>query len=205
MTYVTTADYQLVTGNAIEEDSEMASLLSTAERLFDASRGVASGHFGPIVGSKTYRFSPIGGSLLHLRDSAGIQYFLRGVTADKIEIDTNGDGVYEYAFDFADLWTVGYPENAVALGSAYTGIELLTATGATLTTVARSRSTVQITSTLWGHANVPGGVKQRVIDIAHAMKQRGFVGSMSDFDTGAETWVMKLIDRAFDHRLVGVA
>jgi hypothetical protein len=203
--YVTAEDYQRITGNTVAPDVVTDSLLVAATKLFDRIHGVAPGMFAPVVGSTTFTFSPIASSTLYLRDSRGLQYFLRGVTADLVEIDTNDDGTVDYAFDFNDAWVRGIPENAPTFGEAYTAIELLPKTTATLTSWPDARGSVAITSTLWGYAAVPGPVQARVIDIAHAMKQRGFTGSMSDLGIGSEAWVMHLIDDAYNHKIMAFA
>lgn len=206
--YLDTATYRIFAGeSAGETDDRLDAICAMASRLYDKIHGIAPGMLAPLAGSTTFRFPAIGGSVLYLRDSRGLQYFLRSVTADKVEIDTNYDGTYEYTFDFNDSWVRGLPENAVTFGEAFTSIELTNRTTATLTTWPSVRDGVQITSTGWGYPAVPPAVQLRVFDIAHAMSQRGYTGSMHDAEltSGAEVWVMHMIDQAYDFRIPAFA
>lgn len=178
--YVEAQGYRLRTGNkASGTDDVLNEVLLTASRLLDRELGYAPGHLGPIP-STTYRFDAHGGTLLRLRDNAGLQYMLRTITADSLALDTDADGSFDdYLWDFADAWVRGVPENAVTHGEAYTGVELMThLSTAPLSAWPDQRDCVRITGT-WGMAAVPGAIQELVVDLAHNLRQRQLAGGIS--------------------------
>lgn len=183
-------------------------LLSLASRLWDRASGVADGMWAPIA-SSAYIFGSDGGARLRLRDERGRQYFLRTVTADSAKIDSDGDGSFDdYLLDLSDAWLVGYPANASGLGEPYTSLDLLPLVSATITTWPKLERAVQITGT-WGYAQTPDAVKLRVVDIAHALSQRGYAGGMgADEALQVEqmpVWVMRMVDSQWNHRIPAIA
>lgn len=199
--YAYAADFDTSAGELpAPDETRMNALLKMASDLVDLARGVAPGHWGPIDTPTTYTFDACGEALLRLRDEGMIQYLLRSVVADKIEVDENLDGTYEHTLDLADAWVEGYPRNA----GVFTALRLIPRPGATPTAW---RGRVRVTGA-WGHATVPVAVKQRVIDIAHALSQRGYAGELADqaLQQGeAPAWVMKLVDSLYNHRLPAIA
>lgn len=158
------------------------------------------------IASTALKFTPTGGTTLYLRDTAGLQCFLRSVTADSLALDTDADGSFDdYAWDLSDGWLRALPENASAFSEPYTAVELNPYhSSAPLTTWPTYKNSVQITGT-WGWSVTPVAVQMRVVDIAHSLSQRGYSGGYGTEEAlqqdGMPVWVMHLIDSNYNYRM----
>ena len=211
--YATAAEYRERTGRvSTSADTLVGTLLTTVSRVVDRRVGVADGMFND-ASALAFTFDAFGGSLLRLRDQDGMQYLLRAVTANKIEID-GGDGAFdEYTLDFADAWVRGYPTNALALSRPFTAIELLSHLSTCNPSAWPSQvAAVRITGD-WGWAAVPGGIKERVIGITRELIDVQHAGAAMSV-TAVEDAIarvpsarslMNLIEREFNYRIPGVA
>lgn len=178
--YAHAEDFTGATGNLSEADqARLEELLAHGSRGCDEESGVVPGH-GVAVVSTAYVFEAQGDDILWLRDATGRQYLLRTVQADKIEVDADDDGTYEYAWDFADAWVEGYPLNAVANGGVFTGIRLRSSLSTA--PLAEWRGRVRVTGD-WGNATGSDEalrVKYCAIAKAHGLSQRLFAGEFVD-------------------------
>lgn len=168
----TAAEYRARVGRVSSaEDAVVTAMLTTVTRVVERRAGVAPGMFNAQTDSLSFKFNAHGGTILILRDEQGLKYFLRGVTADGIDIDSEKDGTFDgYQLDFDDAWVRGLPANASQFSQPYSEIELLPhVTNAAPIAWPDHHAAVRITSTTWGWAAVPGAVKERVIGITREL------------------------------------
>ncbi len=177
--YASAGEYRLRTAQKGENAAELTSQLLMADRLLERTLEVPPGAF--LSYSETHTFDAHGGTVLRLRDRAGAGYFLRDITANLLELDTENDGTYDGALlDLDDAWVRGLPENAALLGEPFTALEIL----AHLSTAdprawPSNPASVRITGT-WGWAAVPGAIKELVIDIVHGVRSAQLAGPALD-------------------------
>lgn len=211
--YIDGDAYRRHTGSQAAGDPWLDQLLVDASRALDRRLWVAPGMFAPTAATTTFRFDGDGTDRLELRDSRGLQYFLRAVDADGIALDTDADGVFDdYAWDLSDGWVRGLPENAVTFGDAFTSLELLGhLTTAPLKAWPDARDSVRITGS-WGFAAVPGAVQVLVADIAHNARQSGLTGGISvpaaddSLPLSSAMWpVLRKLEEAYTRRHQAVA
>lgn len=215
--YATDAEYRAAVGSKTSgTDATLNAQLIAASRLLERSLRVMPGAFNTHGSAQTpveYTFDARGGTVLHLRDRAGMQYFLQTVEADGIGIDSEVDGTFDgYGLDFSDAWVRGLPENAgSADGEPLTAIELL----AFLSTCVPTRwpdriASVRITGTAWGWAAVPRIVKDLAIHLCHDLRDAqlaGDAGSIPTIDGGdlplsQETWrFWRLAQGEYSHKI----
>lgn len=174
--YAEVEDYKArnrMTGDA--DDQEIAALLllnsRRAEKLLHCAAGYWNTHSG------TYVFDAYGGTILDLRDSAGMAYCLTAITADSLALDTDGDGSFDdYTLDLADAWVRGLPANAASFSEPFTSIELLPISSATITSWPDAPASVQIAGT-FGWAAVPTAIREFVIALTRDMRDTHMAGS----------------------------
>ena len=203
----TAAEYRASNGRlAADRDTEVGVLLTSVTRIVERRQGVAPGMWNAQADSLSFTFRAIGGTRLYLRDERGLQYFLRGVASNGIDIDSERDGSFDgYQLDLADAWVVGHPRNIDQFGEPFTALDILpNVTNADPTSWADGVD-VRITSTNWGWAAVPGAAKERVIHITRELIETHFAGSAYD-ETQVEAamqsrGLMHLFEREYSHRL----
>jgi len=209
--YATYTEYAQRNGRVGTADqSSIEEMLITVSRVVDRRCRVFDGmfqaqpdHTGPFI------FPAHGGTRLYLRDEEGMQYLLRTVTANKIEID-DGDGTYgAYALDLEDAWVREYPVNASVVGRPYTALDLLPGvTGANPASWPASTTAVRITGT-WGWATTPGAIKERVISITRELIDAHHAGaslSVGAMDATIQSvpstrMLMGMLEREFTNRI----
>lgn len=206
--YASYDEYAQRNGRAGSADqSSIESMLKTVSRVADRRCRVYDGMFHPQAShADPFTFTAHGGTRLYLRDEEGMQYLLRTVTANKIEID-GGDGAYgAYALDLDDAWVRGYPINAAAVSRPFTAIDLLGhVTGATVGEWPESDTAVRITGA-WGWAETPGAIKERVISITRELVEAhraGMVASVEEMIQAVPSArsLMSLIEREFSYKV----
>lgn len=159
-----------------ERDSlAVAELLTLNSRRLEKMLHVAPGYFN--THAATYVFDAYGGSVLDLRDRAGMAYCLTAITADSLALDTDGDGSYDdYTLDLDDAWVRGLPENAASQSEPFMSLELLPLTSATITTWPDAPASVQIAGT-WGWATRPPAVREVVIALTRDLRETHLAGA----------------------------
>lgn len=209
--YATIAQYTARTGDSTAgADSTLTAQLLAVQREMERAIGVPLGAFNSHTATYTFPAIPrvnisLDGTILRLRDSAGLGYFLQSVTADKIEIDSDADGTYGgYALDLADAWVKGVPENAAAFSEPYTALQLLSIDAADPTCWPVGPSMVRITGT-WGWAAVPGIIVDllchRTHELVTALKDGG-TGEIPGFVNGVAmrpttSWLWREIEALY--------
>lgn len=170
--YVDRGEFRERIGDKSTTSNDMVdSVLEMACRAIDRETGVAPGMWAPIS-STALKFTAYGGTTLYLRDTSGGQCFLRTITTNKLEIDSDADGSFDdYVWDLADGWVRALPENAAAFSEPYTALELNPYhASAPLTTWPTYKNAIQITGT-WGWAVTPGAIVELVVDMARNVLQ----------------------------------
>lgn len=207
----TAAEYRQRNGRlSADGDAYLGDLLTTVTRVCERRVGVAPGMFNAQTDSLSFTFRAIGGTRLYLRDGRGSQHFLRGVSADGIDIDSEQDGTFDgYQLDFADAWVVGYPRDALQFSEPHTALDILPGVANAAPTSWADGYEVRITSTLWGWAAVPGSFKERVIGITRELVEAHQAGvALSDLAIEAALErlplarsLMALLEREYRYRL----
>lgn len=198
--YAYASDFESQSGElSVDDPARIEALLITASRLYDRASQVAPGHWGPVADT-AYVFDAFGSDLLYLRDARGWQYHLRAVDTDKVEIDSDLDGDYDYTLDLSDAWLEGYPRNAVTFDEAFTALQFKPTSAATITIWPKLVACVRITGD-WGYAAVPEAVRWATVDIAHGLSQRGFSGAVGTDQALQQgevpSWVTKLVHSSY--------
>lgn len=176
---VTAVEYHARTSAKGDPDGELDPQLKSATRLLERSLRVMPGAWNTHTG--TYIFDAHGGSLLRLRDTTGLRYYLRTITADSLGLDTEQDGTYDgYSLDLDDAWVRGLPENAASFSEPFHSLQILshlsTASPALWPTQVAS---VRIAGT-WGWAAVPGPIKELVTNIVQDLRSGHLAGAGLD-------------------------
>lgn len=206
--YVSRDEFRRRTGSqGTGTDAVLDAQLETACRSLDRELGVAPGMFAPLA-STAFKFTPTGGTTLWLRDTAGYQYFLRTITSNSLAIDYDQDGAYDdYAWDLADAWVRGIPENAASFDEPFTAIELDPyATSAPLSAWPTYKNSVQITGT-WGFETTPGAVSELVVDIVKNLRMGALSGGAGtavfaeDLVSPSMFPVLQRLKAQYSHRL----
>lgn len=219
--YATPAEYRERNGRVSTNDDEMVrTLLTEVSRVVDRRCGVADGMFYPHDSIENpspdlivFTFDAFGGRTLYLRDAENMQYLLRAVNANLIEID-GGDGAFdEYALDLADAWLRGIPANASTFNRPFTALEFLPhVTGATVTTWPAQVAAVRITGD-WGWASTPGAIKERVIGITRELIDAHHAGAammVSQIEEAISSMpaaraLMYMLEKEFSYRIPSFA
>lgn len=167
--YASAQEYRDRNGRVSTSDDTMVdALLLAVSRVVERRCWVAPGHFKSQT-ALAYTFTATGGSVLYLRDERGWQHYLRSVTADKIEVDSEVDGTFDgYVLDLADAWVVGYPTNASTYSEPYTALRIRPGVANADPTSWVEGVEVRITGD-WGYASTPGAIKERVIGITREL------------------------------------
>ncbi len=208
--YATAAQYRAIAGDkGAGTDATLDAELLGVSRLLERSLQLAPGAFNASAANQARVFDGQGGPVLYLRDRAGLAYFLQTLATDGLKIDSDLDGSYDdYAFDFADAWLRGLPENAAAHSEPFTAIELLPLASAPIWKFPDLPACVQITGT-WGWAAVPELIKQLVIHRTKELRAGQLAapgGDLPGIDAGvpmgARTfWLFKEAERLYGRRL----
>lgn len=208
--YATATDYRTLLGDgSTGPDTTLDAQLLGMSRLLERSLQVAVGQWNAHVG--TYVFDGSGTAELSLRDRDGRAYFLRSIDNDKLEVDADLDGVFEYTLDTNDTWVRGLPENAAAVSEPWRALELRPLSGALLTAFPALPGCVRITGA-WAWATVPRTVKDLVIhrtqEVRSALKA-GPTMELPSFDGGIPmqpktAWLWHEAERLYGRRLPAI-
>lgn len=187
-------------------DAELLGCSRLLERSLQWAPGMGNSH------TATYTFAANSARKLRLRDSDERQYFLQGVEADGIGVDSEGDGTFDgYALDLADTWVRAYPENAAALGEPYTSLVIANLTGGSF--AVWPSGLVSIDGT-WGWSAVPETIKALTAflarDLRNGLLAEPDANSIPAIDEGMPMsqdthryW--NLARQQYRHRILGVA
>ena len=207
----TAAEYRQRNGRtSADDDAYLGDLLTTVTRMCERRVGVAPCMFNAQTDSLSFTFRAIGGSRLYLRDGRGSQYFLRGVAANGIDIDSEQDGTFDgYQLDLSDAWVVGHPRDALQFSEPYTAFDILPGVASADPTSWTDGYEVRITSTLWGWAAVPGSFKERVIGITRELVEAHIAGptmTLQDIESSAQMTpgvmrLMSLLEQEYRYRM----
>jgi len=173
------------------DEISITDLLLLNSRRLEKLLRVAPGYFN--THTATYTFDGHGGSVLYLRDRAGLAYCLTAITADSLLIDDDADGTFDdYTLDLADAWVRGLPENAASQSEPFRRLELLPLSTATITAWPKAAASVQITGT-WGWAAVPSAVRESVIALTRDARETLAAGATQQlpefpFEVRPDTW-----------------
>ena len=181
--YATDTQYRARTGDkGTGTDTTLNAQLLLASRLLERSLRVMPGAFNTHTG--TYIFDALGGTVLRLRDRAGLGYFLQTITANSLGIDLDLDKTYDYyTLDLADAWVRGLPENAAAFSEPFTAIELLShISTADPTRWPELVAGVRIVGT-WGWAAVPNAVIDLTVHLVHDLRNAHQAGATLEVPT----------------------
>ena len=167
--YATADEYRARTGaSSSVPDDLLNEQLEAASRHIDNELRVAPGNFGPYSG--TYIFSTDGGTVLRLRDEAGLAYSLRSVEDDGIKTDYDLSGVYnQEAWDLDDVWVWPRPRSAGVDGIPYHALELRPLSNVPSAIWPTGGGSVQIEGN-WGWAETPAPIRDLTVHVAREMR-----------------------------------
>lgn len=182
--YATAAQYRTRVGSqASGANATLDTQLLTASRLIERKLDLVPGAFNSAAVTDIV-LDGIDPQMLHLRDRAGRAAFFQAITADKFEVDADGDGTYEYAWDLDDAWLRGLPENAAAGSEPYTGFQLLPGRGSPLQALPMGLACFRLSGTQ-GWATVPDIIVELTCQLVHDLRLgqlAGPQGNLPDFD-----------------------
>lgn len=189
-TYASVEEYRAWNKRASgADDAELSEALLLNTRRLEKMLHLAAGYFNTHSG--TYIFDAHGGTVLDLRDRAGMAYCLTAITADSLGIDLERDATYDYySWDLADNWVRGLPENAASFSEPFTSLEIVPTTSAPITTWPSGAALIQIAGT-FGWAAVPDAVRATVMALTRDLIDTHLAGATAELQgPDGETFIV---------------